>query len=61
MDAVRQLPPSEKLELNEMIWREGTSIPMEHQSLVNTRIEGSTNHPELLQDCQCQKKDSSLL
>ena len=39
MEAVKQLSPSEKLALNEMIWKDDMSIPMAHQDLVNERIE----------------------
>lgn len=39
MEAVKQLSPSEKLALNEMIWKDDMIIPMVHQDLVNERIE----------------------
>lgn len=56
MDAVRQLSPSEKLELNEMIWQEDISIPIEHQNLVNDRItKAKTNTDQLLNwDIACK-------
>ena len=38
VDAMKQLSPAEKLELNEVLWSEGTSIPAEHQNIVNERI-----------------------
>ena len=50
MDAVRQLSPSEKLELNEMIWNDDITIPVEHQELVNERIRKANANSELLQD-----------
>lgn len=50
MDAVKQLSPSEKLELNELIWKENTTIPMEHQHLVNERIKKADADPKLLLD-----------
>jgi len=31
IDAVKQLSPSEKLELNEVIWAEDITIPIEHR------------------------------
>lgn len=39
MEAVKQLSPSEKLALNEMIWQDDMTIPMSHQDLVIERIE----------------------
>lgn len=50
MDAVRQLSPSEKLELNEMIWNDDIAIPGAHQELVKERIKKSNANSELLQD-----------
>jgi hypothetical protein len=50
MEAVRQLSPSEKLELSEMIWEEDTIIPLEHQELVNERISKAKANPEILLD-----------
>jgi hypothetical protein len=56
MDAVRQLSPSEKLELNEMIWKDDVTIPIEHQKLVNERIKKSKSNPELIQDWETASK-----
>ena len=50
MDAVKQLSPSEKLALNEMIWEEDISIPAEHQDLVNGRINDAKDNPGKLLD-----------
>jgi len=56
MEAVRQLSPSEKLELNEMIWQEDIAIPMEHQNIVNERITKAQTQPELLLDWDIASK-----
>ena len=56
MDAVRQLSPSEKLELNEMIWKDDVSIPLEHQAIVNERIKKSKANPGFLQDWEIASK-----
>ncbi|MHA4893557.1 hypothetical protein ACXZ1K_02300 [Pedobacter sp. PWIIR3] len=56
MDAVRQLSPSEKLELNEMIWKDDISIPLEHQAIVTERIKNSKVNPEFLQDWELASK-----
>lgn len=50
MDAVKQLSPSEKLALSEMIWEEDISIPAEHQDLVNERIQKAKDNPGELLD-----------
>lgn len=56
MDAVKQLSPAEKLELNEMIWKDDVAIPMEHQTLVNERINRSKANPETIQDWETSIK-----
>ena len=57
MDAVKQLSPSEKLALNEMIWKDDISIPVEHQDLVNERIEqAKANSTELLDWDEASKR-----
>lgn len=56
MEAVRQLSPSEKLELSEMIWEEDTIIPLEHQELVNERISKAKANPEILLDWDVASK-----
>ncbi|MBB6502034.1 addiction module protein [Pedobacter cryoconitis] len=57
IDAVRQLSPSEKLELNEVIWAEDITIPIEHQNIVNERISEYKANPETLLDwTQVSKK-----
>ena len=57
VDAVKQLSPSEKLELNEVIWSEDLSIPMEHQNTVNERISVYKTNPEILLDWNLASKD----
>lgn len=56
MEAVRQLSPSEKLELSEMIWEEDAVIPLEHQELVNERISKAKANPEILLDWDVASK-----
>ncbi|PYF76554.1 hypothetical protein [Pedobacter nutrimenti] len=56
MDAVRQLSPAEKLELNEVIWSDDVSIPLEHQNLVHDRIKSSTVNSDLLLDWEAASK-----
>jgi hypothetical protein len=50
LDVVKQLSPSEKLKLNEVIWDDDTDIPMEHQQLVNDRIQKSKANPNRMLD-----------
>lgn len=57
MEAVKQLSPSEKLELNEMIWSDDISIPLEHQAIVEERIKKSKSNSELLQDWEIASKN----
>lgn len=57
IDAVKQLSPSEKLELNEVIWAEDITIPIEHQNIVHERISEYKANPETLLDwAQSSKK-----
>lgn len=50
LEIVKQLSPSEKLKLNEVIWDNDTDIPMEHQQLVNDRIQKSKENPSRMLD-----------
>ena len=50
LEVVKQLSPSEKLKLNEAIWDSDTDIPMEHQQLVNDRIQKSKSNPNRMLD-----------
>ncbi|MDP3467572.1 MAG: hypothetical protein Q8S11_04525 [Daejeonella sp.] len=56
LDAVRKLSPSEKLELNEMIWKEDISIPVEHQKLVYERIKTARSNSQVLHDWDAVSK-----
>jgi hypothetical protein len=47
---VKQLTPSEKLKLNEVIWNEGMEVPHEHRKLVSDRIKKSRQNPERMLD-----------
>ncbi|RAJ22399.1 addiction module protein [Pedobacter cryoconitis] len=57
IDAVKQLSPSEKLELNEVIWSEDINIPIEHQNIVNERISEYKSNPEILPDWNVASKN----
>ena len=45
LEVVKQLTPSEKLKLNDVIWNENIDIPIEHQKLVLDRIQKSKANP----------------
>jgi hypothetical protein len=55
-DAVKQLSPAEKLELNEMIWTDDIGIPIEHQEIVNDRIKKAKANPQELLDWEVALK-----
>ncbi len=48
VDVVKQLSPSEKLKLNEVIWSEEMDIPIEHQKIVLDRVQKSKQNPKRL-------------
>jgi hypothetical protein len=50
IDVVRQLSPSEKLKLNDVIWDKNMDIPLEHQILVSDRREKSKADPSRMLD-----------
>lgn len=50
VDVVKQLSPEEKLQLNEAIWSEDLAIPVEHQKLVNNRMQRAKQNPDRLLD-----------
>ena len=50
IDVVKQLSPSEKLKLNEVLWNERMDIPEEHQKLVLERKQKSKQNPERMLD-----------
>lgn len=56
MDAVKQLSPSEKLELNEAIWKDDVAIPVEHQELVSARKQSAEDNPGLVEDWETASK-----
>lgn len=49
-ELVRNLTPSEKLQLNDFIWEENIEIPIEHKVLVRERREKNNANPERLID-----------
>jgi hypothetical protein len=57
-EIVKQLSPSDKLKLNDVIWNEGMEIPIEHRKLVQQRIKKSRLNPTRMIDWN---KGSKLL
>ncbi len=49
-DAVKQLTPKEKLQINEVLWEDNLDIPIEHQNIVLERMESARQNPERLLD-----------
>lgn len=49
-EIVKQLSPSDKMKLNDVIWNEGMEIPEEHRKLVRQRIKKSTQNPARMID-----------
>ena len=47
---VKQLSPSEKLKLNDVIWEGNMTIPEEHQKIVLHRIRKAKQNPERMLD-----------
>ena len=47
---VKQLSPSEKLKLNEVIWDESMEIPIEQKQLVMSRIQKVKEDPNRMLD-----------
>lgn len=50
IDVVKQLSPSEKIKLNEVLWNERMDIQEEHQKLVLERKQKSKQNPERMLD-----------
>ncbi|MCD0465905.1 addiction module protein [Flavobacterium sp. ENC] len=50
LKVVKQLSPSEKLKLNDEIWKDDIEIPAEHQKIVLSRIKKSKASPERMLD-----------
>jgi hypothetical protein len=53
---VKQLSPTEKLKLNEIIWNENTAIPAEHKKLVLNRIKKAKQKPNSMLDWEAASK-----
>ena len=49
-DIVKQLSPSEKLKLHDVIWDEKMEIPEEHRKIVLSRIKKSQQNPDRMLD-----------
>jgi hypothetical protein len=49
-EVVRQLSPSDKIKLNEVIWSENIAVPTEHQKLVLDRMNKAKQKPEMMLD-----------
>jgi len=50
IDMIKQLSPSEKLKINDVLWSGNTEIPIEHQLLVKDRIKKSKTDPSRMVD-----------
>ncbi len=50
VEVVKQLSPTEKLKLNDLIWNENIEIPIEHQKLVLDRIQKAKKDPSKMLD-----------
>lgn len=50
IDIVKQLSPSEKIKLNDVLWDERMDIPEEHQKSVLERMQKSKQNPERMLD-----------
>ena len=48
LDAIRQLSPTEKSQVNEALWEENMEIPLEHQNLVLGRVKSARQNPKRL-------------
>ena len=48
VDAIKQLSPKEKLQINDALWEGNMDIPIEHQTLVLDRITKSRQNPSRL-------------
>lgn len=50
LEVVKQLSPTEKVQLNEFIWNDNFDIPVEHQKIVLDRIKKSKTNPNRMLD-----------
>ncbi len=49
-DIVKQLSPSDKLKLSDVIWDEKMEVPEEHRKIVMERIKKSRHNPRRMLD-----------
>ena len=49
-EVVKQLSPTDKIKLNEVIWGDNAIIPTKHQKLVSGRIAKSKQKPDMMLD-----------
>lgn len=49
-DIVKQLSPSEKLKLNDVIWEDKMEVPAEHRKIVMERVRKSKQNPARMLD-----------
>jgi hypothetical protein len=56
LEVVKQLSPSEKLQLNDVIWDEASEIPAEHQKIVLERKQKSKLNPSRMLDWEIALK-----
>ena len=57
MDAIKQLPPSEKISLTEALWDDNAYIPIEHQELVLNRKQKAAENPNRLKNWDEVRKE----
>ena len=50
VDMVKQLSPTEKLKLNDVIWTDDIDIPEEHKKIVLERVKKSKQNPSRMLD-----------
>jgi hypothetical protein len=56
VNIVKQLSPSDKLKLNDIIWDESIEIPIEQKQLVMSRMQKSKENPDRLLDWEESSK-----
>ena len=61
VEVVNQLSPIDKIKLNEVIWSDNTTIPIEHQKFVLDRITKSKQKPEMMLDWDEENMESENL
>ena len=50
LEVVKQLSPTEKMQLNEFIWSDNFDIPEAHQKIVLSRVKKSKANPSRMLD-----------